>query len=75
MKWTNEKPTVEGWYFYRGTTGPHTVNHTLVVRVSFGDGVRVRKDVALVYEGEERYSIDRMPGEWAGPIPEPEEEG
>lgn len=51
LKWTNEKPTQEGWYWHH-------------IPPAFGT-------VIEYYDPE--ISDSETIGEWAGPIPEPEE--
>ena len=62
MKWTSELPTEPGWYWVRNSTTKHK-NIVLVF-----DGLVAGNYTCLkVEEAHEIY------GEWAGPIPEPEE--
>ena len=68
LRWTREKPTEEGWYWYRDkVTEPimsliTTLDHKLVMNA---------------YRRYQNALIDRLDGEydeeWAGPIPEPED--
>lgn len=68
LRWTREKPTQEGWYWYRDkVTEPimsliTTLDHQLVMNA---------------YRRYQNAFIDRLDGEydeeWAGPIPEPED--
>ena len=61
MKWTKERPTESGWYWFRDTT--FGVTSVLEVKIHRDKSIRI----GPCYDGE----ITR--GEWAGPIPEPEE--
>ncbi len=61
MKWTTEKPTTPGWYWYKGA-GYST---TLYVYTANGG--------LFVEDHDYTGPVQGYPGEWAGPIPEPEE--
>ncbi len=65
MIWSKEKPTHPGWYWYRSIVCETTL-YTRVVEV-FPDG-KVCDGSLLPMD-----HIDKCQGEWAGPIPEPEE--
>lgn len=65
MKWTWEKPTTPGWYWYRSIVCETTM-YTRVVEV-FPNG-KVSDGLLLPMD-----QIATRQGEWAGPIPEPEE--
>ena len=54
MKWTNDKPSIEGWYFWRPNSKSTDSLHWYVLYV-------------------EDDLLPRSSGQWAGPIPEPEE--
>ncbi|WP_413935987.1 hypothetical protein [Nitrospira sp. BLG_1] len=63
LVWTRERPTVPGWYWYRDmTTVPRVVS---LIQDGYG----------LVVYGIEEYCnrLYEVRGEWAGPIPPPEE--
>ncbi len=63
LKWTKNKPTEAGWYWYRGQTheeDPFIVQVDEVGQFQWPDGAF--QEVTLTK------------GEWAGPIEEPEEE-
>jgi hypothetical protein len=65
MTWTHEKPTVPGWYWYHMPS-----LHTEPSMVYF-DAINVR----VWFPRQDRYySFDDLPGEFAGPIPEPKGE-
>lgn len=75
LTWTDEKPTREGWYFYR--------HNNPDIRRARGDsrcscGFLEMSSFAgymMFCDGRIPRSIDAWDGlEWAGPIPEPEEE-
>lgn len=57
MKWTKERPTVEGWYWYRDDNRAAQIVG-VGKRAGFMDGKVVE--------------LDELSGEWAGPIPPPE---
>ena len=64
MKWTTEQPTVPGWYWHRMTDGL-----TWMEQIEVLDG-------RLVVIEDHPYGpqpVAGCTGEWAGPIPEPEE--
>ena len=64
MKWTTDKPTVPGWYWWRSDSkrGPIVVN---VYRLS--------KIWCCSFPDDEPCPVNYAKGEWAGPIAEPEE--
>lgn len=57
MKWTNEKPTIEGWYFWRSSK-----NHTDSLHF---EAYYIEPDIQL------RKGL--LNGQWAGPIMEPDD--
>ncbi len=63
MIWTTEKPTRTGWYWWRRPSIPEDV----IVEV-YKDK---RNPAMLMLRGRGRLYVQR--GQWAGPIPEPEE--
>lgn len=66
MKWTKEKPTKPGWYWFRSETEYGTCTTVLEIRNVQG-GLVVVETIAI-------YPLEEFrEGEWAGPIPEPEE--
>lgn len=66
MKWTREKPTQPGWYWWRAPR-----KRPRVLLVSAYAFTKTRYQDGL---GGDVYLVENMvPGEWAGPIPEPEE--
>ena len=62
LKWTREKPTKNGWYWWR--TGGDCNLRGIV-------SVCIETDI-MVLAGSYKY-LSQTTGEWAGPIPEPEE--
>lgn len=69
LKWTKDKPSKDGWYFYKDY---HT--NTCVILLVW----RKVRDLggvprAALYCEQSRYLASAMPSEWAGPIEEPEE--
>lgn len=68
MKWTTDKPTQPGWYWIKDGSAARIVE----LEIGTFDGVYV----AWVWQVGSRAQIplERFNcGEWAGPIPEPEE--
>lgn len=63
MKWTVDKPTVMGWYWY-GDPRSFVVN---IVRV-----VKSKSGIVQVKHSGFAYSLEEMDGRWAGPINQPE---
>ncbi len=63
MKWTTEKPTAPGWYWYKGAGYP-----TILY-------VYTETFIGSLFVEDPDYGgpVQGYPGEWAGPIPEPEE--
>ena len=66
MKWTSEKPSVPGWYWWHDVDRPGTPCIVQVISDGYG----------LTVYGLEEYSrrLYETHGEWAGPLTEPEEE-
>lgn len=60
VRWTKEKPTEPGWYWWRGPVWGGT--RTKMFEVS--------KDKAGLYVAAWGY-VEFMAGEWSGPIPVP----
>lgn len=60
MTWSSEKPTVDGWYWWRSDYDETPVP------------VYLRKTLVTSWGGKERW-IENVGGEFAGPIPAPEE--
>lgn len=60
MKWTTDKPSVPGWYWWRGLSGKAWITEVLL-----------EKDGNLCVDWG--MQVAHCCYEWAGPIPEPEE--
>lgn len=71
MKWTTEKPTKPGWYWWRR----YPKKKAYKVEVKRGRGVlRGNQWLEVYWEGERVARFDEpVRGEWAGPLDEPEE--
>ena len=67
LKWTKEKPTEPGIYFYR--KNPDALFTAIGV---FED--RDKTLCFLMLGSKKQRTIDYVTGEWAGPIPEPMEQ-
>lgn len=70
LKWSSERPTVEGWYWRRfvfshGESYPEIVN----VWALQDKRLRVRSTTASCFLSNKRFDRD----EWCGPLPLPEE--
>lgn len=71
MKWTSEKPTKPGWYWYR--RGPAlgwcvvTVDHLITW------ANRCLVDTPQLVVIDFAVPLDEMGGQWAGPLEEPQE--
>ena len=63
LRWTKEKPTKNGWYWWRTGGG---CNLRGIVSVC------IETDIMVLAGGIYKY-LSQTTGEWAGPIPEPEE--
>lgn len=61
VKWSKETPTQPGWYWYRISKG----SYPIIERYDMA-----AHGLALWENGR---ILPISPGEWAGPIPEPEE--
>lgn len=74
MKWTTEKPTKPGWYWYRLTPA----SEYSVVELVWSTGlfntpaVPGLREVRHTVAGRGHFSIEGVRGEWQGPI-EPED--
>jgi hypothetical protein len=65
MRWTREKPTQPGWWWWRYEAGRKaSVMHISEDHIH---GMNVFTVGTLVL------FLQEVPGEWAGPVPEPEE--
>jgi len=68
MLWTITMPTKPGWYWHRSAT---PINGKTFPRVC--EIVRVNGPHLLYCSGSTTCRVENVSGEWAGPIPEPEE--
>ncbi len=66
MKWSSNKPTKPGWYWWRAPG-----KNPRVLRVWAYEGSKPTCQDG--FGGDEDFIENMVPGEWAGPIPEPEE--
>lgn len=70
MTWTNEKPKVPGWYWWRSKAdAPYIVHLGMVRREIYGPLVLCSD---YCEDGE---TPDELGGHWAGPLLPPEEVG
>lgn len=67
-KWTKEKPTVPGWYWYRYRESKNYAS-PVILDNNLDYGLRIIRSVFPDLEGRR---LDGLCGEWAGPLPEPE---
>ena len=65
MKWTANKPDRTGWYWWR--SGAPRIQLICYIEIGETDGC-----VSFAY-GERYRQLSEMSGQWAGPIPMPEE--
>jgi len=72
LKWTKNKPTVSGWYWWRFEENivPHMV---YVVLESVLRPVEKDRWLILYPNSTEEFEVETRGGEWSGPIPEPED--
>ena len=67
MRWTTERPTEAGWYFYKPTPEERDLDPWEILRVF------EHQETGLMAINDTDYdSVANLHGEWAGPIPEPE---
>ena len=69
LRWTNEPPKEPGWYWHEED---HEKQPVYVFRAATPEG-ETALYAQFFGEGDVVHKIERMSGEWAGPIPEPEE--
>lgn len=69
--WTSQTPTVPGWYFYRDTKFS-TFKFVEIFAANYSGPI----DLWQKHEGGMRLlkCVESAGGQWAGPIPMPEEE-
>lgn len=63
LPWTDAKPTVPGWYWYRDDVSDHRESWAML---------EYRNDETVYDEGFS-HPVDEFAGQFAGPIPHPEE--
>ena len=63
MVWTQDTPTVPGWYWHRSPSGVIWVEE-LALRGG---------QLVVVDQNGRAHALETCSGEWAGPIPQPEE--
>ena len=66
MTWTTEKPTKDGWYWYKD-------RNFLTTMARIYDFEEDEIILVHIPEFKKRFEICDLNGEWAGPIPEPRE--
>ena len=65
LRWTTEKPTSPGWYWY----GPEKEVLPIIVLIQKReDIVGVVKLFALFIESLDILETENLPGQWAGPL-------
>lgn len=67
MKWTSEKPTKPGWYWYKSLRRP-----TQVMQV-YANEFFVRGVLFAQSSGLNSTRVAKLTGQWAGPLEEPQE--
>ena len=70
LTWTKETPSQEGWYWYREEGG---LKKPCRIRTSYSFYHPDRLYAQIKYRGRYYRYADEAPGEWAGPIPEPDD--
>ena len=66
LKWTRKKPTVDGYYWYKGINEWDHKLYTSIVRVETDS-----QSMFAYFSEDDYFSVPDSDGEWAGPIPEP----
>lgn len=62
MKWTSEKPTRKGWYWWRQD------KEAVICRVwEWWD----KQELYVRFEGSDSAPVNTLDGEWAGPLDPP----
>ena len=73
MTWTTDKPTKEGWYWYREKMiEPECVLVFEGIYESADGWTERRMMCRSIDEGDDSTSVKHLSGEWAGPIEVPE---
>lgn len=72
LRWTNEPPKEPGWYWWR-TDKWNDVQIVFVDRWIFCKTHRLGFSAKFLKNWKKEHDVAALDGEWAGPIPEPEE--
>ena len=67
LEWTKNIPKKPGFYFYKTPKGKIIVTHIERLELVHRNGITGVVKIDDDFEQQ----IDRLPGQWAGPIPEP----
>ena len=70
MKWSSDKPTAPGYYWHRSRTMVNGKHFTWVVEIE-----KVSDVLYVAGLSPNRFILENASGDWAGPIPAPEEGG
>lgn len=71
LRWSKEPPTMPGWYWWKeGRNEESMIVHVFIVAHISGEKFLCAQ---FAGEGDIVHRIDKIDGEWAGPISEPEE--
>ena len=73
MTWSTDKPTQPGWYWYRGND---YFDEDVIVEVKDSIGELCVFHYRFIAQGEDEVCpepIESFRGQWAGPIPMPED--
>lgn len=69
LKWQRTSPTKAGFYFYKSSKGQIMVTHIESLELVHRRGLTA----VMMVDGDVEQELDRLPGQWAGPITEPVE--
>lgn len=69
MKWTRERPSSEGFYWFKGTIGEHDIKVPVIVQLH-DNGVTL---YAKIFEKNFWPNVTSANGKWAGPLEPPQE--
>lgn len=67
LEWTTTRPRKPGFYFYKSSKGRIWVTHIERLELVHRHGITG----IMMVDGDVEQELDRLPGQWAGPIPEP----
>ena len=70
LTWSDETPSQAGWYWYREEGG---AKKPCEITTSYSFFHPDRLYAQIRYKGRYYRYADEAPGEWAGPIPEPDD--